>query len=103
MSNKNNVCPLKMSNPKVEESRQSYLDKNPFEGLKINDNSVLDKLEGRHPCPKCGKSRKFYCYSCYVPILELQGKLPTVQVGIHLHFVMSSYITLIFSCQLRLT
>lgn len=73
---------LKMSNPKTNESRQSYLDKNPFEGMKIDDNSILDKLEGRHPCPKCGKSRKFYCYSCYVPILELEGKLPTVQVGI---------------------
>ncbi|KAJ8954345.1 hypothetical protein NQ318_011016 [Aromia moschata] len=67
-----------MSNPKSEQSRQSYIDQKPFEGIKIDDNSILDSLEGRHPCPKCGKSRKFYCYSCYVPIQELQGKLPKV-------------------------
>ncbi|KAJ8944394.1 hypothetical protein NQ314_009490 [Rhamnusium bicolor] len=69
-----------MSNPKCEESRQSYIDKNPFDGFTIDDNSILEKLEGRHPCPKCGKSRKFYCYSCYVPILELEGKLPKVKL-----------------------
>ncbi|XP_018575427.1 DTW domain-containing protein 1 isoform X2 [Anoplophora glabripennis] len=76
-----------MSNPKIEESRQSYLDKNPFEGMKIDENSILDKLEGRHPCQKCGKSRKFYCYSCYVPILELEGKLPTVQLPVKIDII----------------
>lgn len=70
-----------MSNPKSEEFRQKYIDQNPFSGFKIDDNSILDQLEGRHPCPKCGKSRKFFCYSCYVPIAELQGKLPAVKVG----------------------
>lgn len=71
-----------MSNPKSEESRQSYIDQNPFSGMKIEDNSILGELQGRHPCPKCGKSRKFYCYTCYVPITQLQGKLPIVKVGI---------------------
>ncbi|XP_057668385.1 tRNA-uridine aminocarboxypropyltransferase 1 [Diorhabda carinulata] len=76
-----------MSNPKSEESRQSYIDKNPFDGLKIDDNSILDLLEGRHPCPKCGKSRKFYCYSCYVPIKELEGKLPVVKLPIKIDII----------------
>lgn len=75
-----------MSNPKTEESRQSYLDKNPFEGMKIDNNSILNKLEGRRPCPKCCKSRKFYCYSCYVLISELEGKLPIVQVGVRFFY-----------------
>lgn len=69
-----------MANPKSSEARQAFIDQSPFEGFKISDNSILYTLDGRHPCPKCGKSRKFYCYSCYVPITELQGKLPIIKV-----------------------
>lgn len=69
-----------MANPKSEEARQAYIDKNPFDGLKIADTSVLNMLEGRHPCPHCGKSRKYFCYTCYVPIAELEGKLPRIKV-----------------------
>lgn len=69
-----------MSNPKSEESHQEHVDQNPFQGFNIDDNSILGSLEGRHSCPKCGKSRKFFCYSCYVPIKELEGKLPIVKV-----------------------
>ncbi|XP_072388512.1 tRNA-uridine aminocarboxypropyltransferase 1 [Diabrotica undecimpunctata] len=76
-----------MSNPKSEESRQNYIDQNPFDGLKIEDNSILGTLEGRHPCPKCAKSRKFYCYSCYVPIKELEGKLPSVRLPITIDII----------------
>lgn len=70
-----------MANTKNEETRQAYLDKNPFDGFNISDNSVLSGLEGRHPCPQCGKSRKYFCYTCYVPITELEGKLPKIQVS----------------------
>lgn len=70
-----------MSHPKNEANNQEIIDKNPFKGLDISDNSILNSLEGRHPCPKCGKSRKFFCYSCYVPIAELEGKLPKIKVS----------------------
>ncbi|CAG9825271.1 unnamed protein product [Phaedon cochleariae] len=76
-----------MANPKSEIARQSYIDEEPFKGIKIDDNSILDSLQGRHPCPKCGKSRKFYCYSCYVPIAELEGKLPSVKLPIKIDII----------------
>ncbi|KAG5893208.1 hypothetical protein JTB14_025612 [Gonioctena quinquepunctata] len=76
-----------MSNPKSIESQQSFIDKNPFEGMKIDDHSILTMLEGRQPCPNCGKSRKFYCYSCYVPIAELKGKLPCVKLPIKIDII----------------
>lgn len=68
-----------MSHPKSVQ----HQDSNPFEGLQIDDNSILKDMEGRHPCPKCGKSRKYFCYSCYVPIEELEGKLPKIKVGLN--------------------
>nr|XP_023014124.1 DTW domain-containing protein 1 [Leptinotarsa decemlineata] len=76
-----------MSNPKSAESRQSFIDAKPFQGMNIADNSILNMLEGRQPCPKCGKSRKFYCYSCYVPIAELEGKLPFVKLPIKIDII----------------
>lgn len=69
-----------MANPKTLKARQAFIDENPFDGFKISDNSILDQLESRHPCPKCGKSRKFFCYTCYVPIAELEGRLPIIKV-----------------------
>lgn len=70
-----------MANPNSEEARQAYLDQTPFDGFSISDNSILHKLEGRHPCPQCGKSRKYFCYTCYVPIAKLEGKLPRIKVS----------------------
>lgn len=72
-----------MAHPNCTDTKQKLLDENPFEGLCISDNSVLNSLEGRHPCPQCGKSRKYFCYSCYVPIAELEGKLPKIKVSLY--------------------
>lgn len=87
-----------MSNPKCAEARQKAIDQNPFSGFNIDNNSILDELEGRHPCPQCGKSRKFYCYSCYIPIAELKGKLPVVKVHDKLEIILSIFNRNIFSC-----
>jgi hypothetical protein len=76
-----------MANPKSNEARQAYIDRNPFQGFNISDNSVLGKLEGRHPCPKCGKSRKYFCYTCYVPIAELEALLPVVKLPIKIDII----------------
>lgn len=54
--------------------------KDAFKGYKIDDYSFLDELDGRSPCPECCKSRKFFCYTCYIPMPPLIGKLPTVKV-----------------------
>lgn len=69
-----------MAHPKSSEAKQIYIDSNPFLDMKINDTAILNKLDGRSPCPVCGKSRKYFCYTCYVPISELSGNLPTVKV-----------------------
>lgn len=57
------------------------IDSNPFAGMRIDDSSILDHLEGRSPCPKCGKSRKYFCYTCYVPVQQLHGHIPMVKVS----------------------
>lgn len=73
-----------MANPKTAAAHQAFIDRNPFDGFKIDDNSVLNELEGRHPCPSCGKSRKFFCYTCYAPIAELEGRIPKIKVSNHM-------------------
>lgn len=53
----------------------------PFEKLKISSNEFLQRIEERSPCPKCNKSRKFFCYTCYVPVIsDKDGVLPNVEV-----------------------
>nr|XP_022906780.1 DTW domain-containing protein 1 isoform X1 [Onthophagus taurus] len=75
-----------MSHPNSEENILS-LDKNPFDGLIIQNDNILYALEGRYACPKCGKSRKFYCYSCYVPIPELKNVLPKVTLPVKIDII----------------
>ncbi|XP_030757612.1 DTW domain-containing protein 1 [Sitophilus oryzae] len=80
-----------MTNPKgADFTLQSY-DENPFDGFKIDDNTILNKLEGRQPCPNCGKSRKFFCYTCYVPISPLNGKLPHVKLPLKIDIIKHKY------------
>lgn len=57
--------------------------RDPFEFLHIADNSFLDDIDGRSACPKCYKSRKIYCYSCYVPNRGVSDLLPKVKVSIN--------------------
>ncbi|KAG1677454.1 hypothetical protein FOA52_001910 [Chlamydomonas sp. UWO 241] len=38
--------------------------------LEVADDGSLFALKGRLPCPKCTKSRSFYCYDCLVPLTE---------------------------------
>ncbi len=43
----------------------------PFAGLRIADTEPLNRQPGREPCPTCSKSRKFFCYTCHVPVASL--------------------------------
>ncbi len=43
----------------------------PFAGLRIADTEALNRQPGREPCPVCSRSRKFFCYTCYVPVASL--------------------------------
>lgn len=69
-------------NPKSPEARNS--DDKPFEGMVISSSEVIEKLTSRSPCPRCGKSRMYFCYSCYVPVTSLEGRIPVLKVVISL-------------------
>lgn len=66
---------------------EKFEHRNPFEYMKIDDNHFLNTIDGRSSCPKCGKSRKFFCYSCYVPVEELANRLPKVQLPIQIDII----------------
>lgn len=59
---------------------QAELDLDPFKGFKISDYSVLDTIADRSPCPQCGKSRKYFCYVCFVTVSELTDKTPRLRL-----------------------
>lgn len=61
--------------------------RNPFEFMKIDDNQFLNDVDGRSACSKCSKSRKFFCYTCYVPVEELKNQLPKVQLPIQIDII----------------
>ncbi|XP_067667818.1 tRNA-uridine aminocarboxypropyltransferase 1-like [Haliotis asinina] len=52
----------------------------PFSGLKIDNYHRLDEEEGRTTCGKCNKSRKYFCYTCYCPVLGLEELTPRVKL-----------------------
>jgi hypothetical protein len=52
----------------------------PFKSLKIKNWMILEDISERQPCTICKKSRKYFCYNCYIPVQTLQGHLPTVKV-----------------------
>ena len=56
------------------------MEEDPFPHLKVTTADFLDAIEGRTNCPKCGRSRKWYCYTCYVPVKEVSHRIPKVKV-----------------------
>lgn len=62
-------------------------DENPFQGMKIKDFKVLDELEGRAVCPKCNKSRKYFCYTCYIPVPGLEQHVPKVKLPVKIDII----------------
>ncbi|CAH1775502.1 unnamed protein product [Owenia fusiformis] len=63
------------------------MEENPFPGLKISDSAGLHSVEGRLKCKKCGQSRKYYCYSCCIPLEETKGMIPTVQLPVKVEII----------------
>ncbi|EDW14815.1 tRNA-uridine aminocarboxypropyltransferase 1 [Drosophila mojavensis] len=61
--------------------------KYPFVNMRIADNSVLDTIEGRHSCRHCNRSRKFFCYNCYVPVGKLVNLLPLVELPLQIDII----------------
>ncbi|WAR05648.1 DTWD1-like protein [Mya arenaria] len=59
----------------------------PFPELKIKPADFLNKLDGRSKCSKCDRSRKFYCYTCYLPVPEIKGRVPKVKLPIKVDII----------------
>lgn len=61
--------------------------RNPFEYMQIDDNRFLNDVSGRCACKNCGKSRKFFCYTCHVAVVELEERLPKVKLPIKIDVI----------------
>lgn len=68
------------------ETNQRRIDGAPFENLKISDSRILNTLEGRRKCELCYKSRKFFCYTCYVPVID-NSYFPRVKLPIKIDII----------------
>lgn len=64
-----------------------FVHRNPFEFMEIDDNKFLHDIDNRSPCIKCNKSRKFFCYNCYLPVAELQSNLPKVKLPLQIDII----------------
>ncbi|XP_059143870.1 tRNA-uridine aminocarboxypropyltransferase 1-like isoform X2 [Physella acuta] len=63
------------------------MQENPFPDITIADWTFLDASGGRSNCPKCGKSRKYYCYNCLVPLPSLSAEMPKVKLPIMIDII----------------
>lgn len=61
--------------------------KYPFVNMRLNDHTVLDTIEGRFDCSQCNRSRKFFCYNCYIPVGNLGELIPKVQIPIKVDII----------------
>ena len=67
-------------NPKIERPKE---DEEPFKDLKISNWEILGDVSERQPCQVCKKSRKYFCYNCYIPVPDLQEHVPKVKVSVN--------------------
>lgn len=62
----------------------SIASEDPLQNLCLASQEVLQKAQqsGRSKCLKCGGSRMFYCYTCYVPVENVPiEQIPLVKMG----------------------
>jgi len=56
-------------------------------GLAIADTSPLDSQQGRQSCRRCNRSRKFFCYSCRLPLPSTEAIIPRVELPVRVDIV----------------
>ncbi|XP_030027106.2 tRNA-uridine aminocarboxypropyltransferase 1 [Manduca sexta] len=72
-------------NPKSPEARNR--DDKPFEGMLISEPNLLENLTARSPCQRCGKSRMYFCYTCFVAVSQLEGRIPIVNLPVKIDII----------------
>ncbi|XP_005376750.1 PREDICTED: DTW domain-containing protein 1 isoform X2 [Chinchilla lanigera] len=77
------------NNVKSVETKQSQTtfiaSEDPLQNLCLASQEILRKAQqsGRSKCLKCGGSRMFYCYTCYVPVENVPiEQIPVVKVAL---------------------
>lgn len=76
---------VKDMHPRKE--KRLKIDENPFSDLKISDYSILNSVNERTLCSRCNKSRKYFCYLCYIPVKQLEGKIPRLKLPIKIDII----------------
>ncbi|XP_071565434.1 tRNA-uridine aminocarboxypropyltransferase 1 isoform X1 [Temnothorax nylanderi] len=71
------------------EEKQRIIDKAPFARLKIKDTNWLGLVEFRRKCDFCQRSRKFFCYTCYDPVIPC-SYFPRVKLPIKIDIIKHS-------------
>ncbi|KAL6263780.1 hypothetical protein P5V15_003863 [Pogonomyrmex californicus] len=80
-------CTVETNDKLLElENKQKMIDRAPFRGLKIKDAKILDTIDGRTKCKLCCKSRKFFCYTCCLPVIE-DSYFPRVKLPIKIDII----------------
>ncbi|KAM6257567.1 tRNA-uridine aminocarboxypropyltransferase 1 isoform 2-T5 [Porphyrio hochstetteri] len=63
---------------------------NPLQQLQLASQEVLEKAKksGRSRCPRCGSSRMFYCYTCFVPVETVPTEeIPNVKLPLKIDII----------------
>uniref|UniRef100_A0A182N4Q4 tRNA-uridine aminocarboxypropyltransferase 1 n=1 Tax=Anopheles dirus TaxID=7168 RepID=A0A182N4Q4_9DIPT len=55
--------------------------------MDIAATDFLMDVEGRSSCPVCGKSRKFFCYTCYVPVAGIESRVPRISLPVKIDII----------------
>ncbi|XP_062506717.1 tRNA-uridine aminocarboxypropyltransferase 1-like [Corticium candelabrum] len=61
----------------------------PFRRLKLASFAPLISAE-RAVCPKCKSSRKYFCYTCFIPVGISESSLPTVELPLQVDIIKHS-------------
>lgn len=64
--------------------KQIAIDKAPFTNFLISDSEKLNTVMGRKRCERCHRSRKFFCYTCCLPVID-RSYFPRVKVLYNYH------------------
>lgn len=82
------------NNSKFVETKQSQTtsiaSEDPLQNLCLASQEVLQKAQksGRSKCLKCGGSRMFYCYTCYVPVENVPiEQIPLVKLPLKIDII----------------
>jgi len=53
----------------------------------IDSTEALDLIDERILCPQCNRSRKYFCYTCYVPMNSIKSQIPFVRLPVRVDII----------------